>query len=151
MQPAIARVSSAGGKILIALKAAWINANPQYNFSINTSIQNIDEVLHEERINRDGSKKTYEENISQLPDGAFIKVDEKAYLLSDKKLHLWTPFGYKETQPINCRQKSKRTYAAFHCKYVSHWLFASNECLIYLTTTSDCSRFITPLGFIIFI
>ena len=44
-------------------KSSWLKGNPEYHFNEKTSIQKIDEVLHQERINRGGSKVTFEENI----------------------------------------------------------------------------------------
>lgn len=38
-------------------KKRWLNANPEFEFDDGTSIQQIDAVLHAERMNKDGSKK----------------------------------------------------------------------------------------------
>ncbi|MEP6466401.1 MAG: hypothetical protein ABJB05_08845 [Parafilimonas sp.] len=75
-------------------KTAWLKGNPEYNFNAKTSIQNIDEILHNERVNKNGSKKTHLENNNGLPDGTFIAIDNDAYLVFKKHLYLWTPSGY---------------------------------------------------------
>ncbi|MGN6534025.1 MAG: hypothetical protein ACTHK0_19955 [Ginsengibacter sp.] len=77
-------------------KNLWILANPQYHFKDKTSIRDIDKILHCERINKDGSKKTFEVDINNLPDGTFISIDKKAYLFYKKQLHLWSPSGYEK-------------------------------------------------------
>src|SRR3954469_22149992 len=41
-------------------KAAWLKGNPQYGFTIKTSINKIDEIIHAERIDSNGKKVTYE-------------------------------------------------------------------------------------------
>lgn len=81
-------------------KKLWIQANPEYGFSVEISIQKIDRILHAERINKDGTKKTFRENLNKLPDGTFISFEENAFLLFKKHLYLWTPYGYKnQTSP----------------------------------------------------
>lgn len=83
----------------MAFKSAWLKANPKYGFTEQTSIQKIDEILHKERINEDGTKHTYQEHISNMPGGSFISLDNIAYLVFNNELFLWTPFGYKKQQP----------------------------------------------------
>lgn len=75
-------------------KSLWLNGNPQYHFDEKTSIKKIDDVLHKERINPDKSKVTYEEKIDSIPDGTFVLINEKAYLVFKKQIYLWSPFGY---------------------------------------------------------
>ncbi|MGN6193418.1 MAG: hypothetical protein ACTHOB_00655 [Ginsengibacter sp.] len=81
-------------------KKLWIKANPQYQFSDKTSIRDIDKILHAERINADGSKKTYREHLNNLPDATFISLEEKPYLLFKKHLYLWKPDGYEKQNAI---------------------------------------------------
>jgi len=77
-------------------KKLWIQGNRQYNFSDKTSIREIDKVLHNERINKDGTKKMYQEDLNNLPDGTFVSFEESAFLLFKKNLYLWTPYGYEK-------------------------------------------------------
>ena len=74
----------------------WLEGNRQYNFSGKTSIREIDQVLHNQRINKDGTKKMYPEELNKLPDGTIVSFQESAFLLFKKQLYLWTPYGYEK-------------------------------------------------------
>ena len=56
----------------------------------------IDAILHEERIDADGSKRTFKANLADLPDGVFVMVseDHRAYLRWKGRLHPWSSRGY---------------------------------------------------------
>lgn len=82
-------------------KSLWIKGNPEYHFDEKTSITKIDDILHKERIDRGKAKVTYEENIEELPDGAFVLFDNKPYLILDQKMYLWSPFGYDKTNVLS--------------------------------------------------
>ena len=86
-------------------KTAWLKGNPEYQFTAATSIRDIDEILHKERIDKDGSKKMYEENNSNLPDGTFIVVNNQLYVLFQQHIYLWTPFGYTEKKIFKADEK----------------------------------------------
>jgi hypothetical protein len=75
-------------------KSCWIQGNPSYNFTMKTSIKDIDQVLHRERIDSDKKKVTHQSLPSELPDGTFVSIDEHPCLLNQGRLHRWTPFGY---------------------------------------------------------
>ncbi|HET7118852.1 MAG TPA: hypothetical protein VFI29_20340 [Hanamia sp.] len=75
-------------------KSLWLKGNPEYHFDEKTAIKKIDDILHKERINRDRSKVTHGENKNSIPNGTFILIDSNAYLLYDKQIYLWSPFGY---------------------------------------------------------
>jgi hypothetical protein len=51
----------------------------------------IDEVLHEERLQRFHAAR-----LEDLPDGAFVLVDEAPLLVHGDELLRWTPGGYTE-------------------------------------------------------
>ncbi len=54
-------------------------------------------VLQAERL--DGrAKRTHKMPISDLPDGAFVAMDDAAFALRGKKLLRWSPSGYGETK-----------------------------------------------------
>jgi len=76
-------------------KMHWIKGNPGYGFTMETSVQELDKVLHLERISKDKQKRTHEADIQLLPDSAFISLDGQPYLVKGAHLHLWTPFGYE--------------------------------------------------------
>jgi len=81
-------------------KSFWITGNRKLGFDHNTSINNIDKVLHKERIGSKGEKITYKEKIKSLPDGAFVQIDDKTYLLAKEQLYPWTAFGYEAPIPL---------------------------------------------------
>jgi hypothetical protein len=65
------------------------------------SADEMDVVLHPARIGRDGLKVTYRDELNSLPNGTFIELDERPWLVWDHALFLWTPEGYaqKRTRP----------------------------------------------------
>jgi hypothetical protein len=65
-----------------------------------TSIKEIDEVIHQERIDRDMSKITHQCLSSDVAEGAFIVIEDSPYLFSNNRLHRWTPFGYEDSIPM---------------------------------------------------
>ncbi|MGZ3946156.1 MAG: hypothetical protein ACXVJB_14525 [Mucilaginibacter sp.] len=79
----------------VRFKAAWLKGNLEFGFDGKVSIREIDNILHQQRIEVGGKKATYEADLNTLPDGTFILFDNKPYLLADKTLHHWTPFGYE--------------------------------------------------------
>lgn len=76
-------------------KAFWITGNKKSGFDLNTSINEIDKMLHKERIGRKGEKITYKDKLKNLPDGTFVLINNKPHLLANKHLHPWTPWGYE--------------------------------------------------------
>jgi hypothetical protein len=77
-------------------KSFWLKGNPEYHFDEKTSIQEIDKILHKERINRNKTKITFEERIDNIPDGTFVLFNDNAFLFLDQLLFLWSPFGYEK-------------------------------------------------------
>jgi hypothetical protein len=77
-------------------KACWVKGNPEYGFNEKTSIQKIDEILHQERIDRNGSKISYAGDIKNLPDGSFVIYDDKPALIANALIFPWSPFGYEK-------------------------------------------------------
>jgi hypothetical protein len=75
-------------------KSSWIKGNPSSKLSITTSIKYIDEIIHNERI---GKKRNvvHSSRLSDLPDGTFVQMSDRAYLFANGALHGWTPFGYE--------------------------------------------------------
>jgi hypothetical protein len=81
-------------------KTLWLKGNPEYHFDEKTSIKEIDDILHEERIMRDKSKVTFEEKTDSIPDGTFVLIEGKPYLVFEKQMYLWSPFGYEMGIPL---------------------------------------------------
>jgi len=75
-------------------KSLWLKGNPAYGFDDKISIQKIDSIIHAERINRDKTKVTFKENIHNIPDGSFVLFNDEPYIILNKQLFLWSPFGY---------------------------------------------------------
>jgi len=75
-------------------KTCWLKGNPQYGFTEKTSIREIDDILHRERIDHDSNKVTFTASFSDLPAGVFIRIDDKPFLISGGQLYQWSPFGY---------------------------------------------------------
>jgi hypothetical protein len=62
----------------------------------------LDGQLHAERLNPDGSKRRFEANLDELPDGVFLTRRgpvERAYLLWKGRLVVWSPGGYRDRLP----------------------------------------------------
>jgi hypothetical protein len=53
----------------------------------------LDERLHAER------GRLHESALDDLPDGAFVALDEEAWLVLGSELFRWTPGGYSERRP----------------------------------------------------
>src|SRR5215216_1561041 len=77
-------------------KTAWLAGNPGYGFDKKTAIGKIDEIIHHQRIDKNSNKVTFEADIQDLPNGAFIQVNGEPYLVSDGQLYHWTPTGYEK-------------------------------------------------------
>jgi hypothetical protein len=56
----------------------------------------IDRQLHRERLAGRRAKRVYREDLVDLPDGAYIAVDERAWLVWGKTLFAWSALGYTE-------------------------------------------------------
>jgi hypothetical protein len=82
-------------------KVAWIKGNPQYHFDSKVAISKIDEVIHEQRINKDGIKITFKALLKDLPNGVFIEINDQPYLLSNGHRYSWSPDGYGKAYPLN--------------------------------------------------
>ena len=85
-------------------KSFWLKGNPEYGFDEKTSIQKIDDILHRERVNKDGSKVKYEDQLSSLPDGTFIELEGKPYVIFQNGVYEWSPLGYGEKKPLPATQ-----------------------------------------------
>ena len=75
-------------------RSCWLKGNPAYSFTEKTSIDEIDAILHRERMAADGSKQTYREDASALPDGVFVLYADKPYLVVRGRMYPWSPSGY---------------------------------------------------------
>jgi len=68
-----------------------------------TNADHIDAVLHAERLEGRGAgkrKRTHDEQLAALPDGAMISLDGSAWLLWRGRLLQWSPAGYQAQRPL---------------------------------------------------
>ncbi|MES2061211.1 MAG: hypothetical protein V4456_04785 [Bacteroidota bacterium] len=94
-------------KAHIHFKEMWLKGNPQFGFTMKTPVAEIDAIIHRERIAADKSKRTYEANLKDLPDGVFVTFNNSPHLIKAGKLHTWSPAGYD--QPIDFPKTEKIT------------------------------------------
>ena len=104
-------------------KTLWIKGNPEYKFSNTTSIEAIDKILHDERMNADGSKKMYTAGFKSLPEGTFIVMNNNAYLIACNNMYLWSADGYTKRKALPGTTKvdvltPKSIVNTFHTGYV---------------------------------
>jgi hypothetical protein len=78
-----------------AFKEAWRRARGLTSLPF---ADDIDRELHPARIQR-LQKVTYEAAMDSLPDGSFVQMDGRAYLVWTGALLLWTPEGYSGRLP----------------------------------------------------
>lgn len=78
----------------VRFKSHWISGNPEYGFDQRTSINEIDTIIHAERVDRQGGKVTYAASLTDLPTGAFVIHAGQPHLLRGGLLLPWSPFGY---------------------------------------------------------
>jgi hypothetical protein len=90
----------------LQFKNTWLKANSDNYNIVDSKIQTIDSIIHSERIDKDGNKITYIDNLSFLPDGSFVCLfdDLKTYYLYFNNFLLkWNDSGYSDkiTSHIN--------------------------------------------------
>jgi len=86
-------------------KSFWLKGNPATGFTRATTIKPIDDFIHAERINKDGTKITHTTQPGKLPDGSFILLNDLPFLLYKEQLYLWSPFGYEKPIQISMTQE----------------------------------------------
>jgi hypothetical protein len=59
----------------------------------------LDEVLHAERRLGPWRKRTYVADLSTLPDGAYVTLDDTAWLVRGDALYAWSPDRYVAARP----------------------------------------------------
>ncbi len=85
----------------LRFKSFWIKGNPEHNFNMKTSVRKIDTIIHTERIDQEKRKVTHQRILADLPDGAFVLLNDQPFVVTKNLLHRWTPFGYKESISID--------------------------------------------------
>jgi hypothetical protein len=84
-------------------KSLWLLANGErYDLGKDAKIDTIDALIHQERLNKNGSQKTFKANLTTLPDGTFVTLNDaaKAYLWFQHNLYEWSFSGYTKILKI---------------------------------------------------
>jgi hypothetical protein len=82
-------------------KECWIKGNPSHDFTKATSINRMDEIIHLERISTERKKVLHQRRLSDIPDGTFLVINAEPWLYFNKKMHRWTPSGYKDRVDVS--------------------------------------------------
>ncbi len=83
-------------------KELWTAANP--NLVTGQSIKNIDGVLHNERVSKNGTKLLYDDLLKNLPSGTMFmlpKIPNQYFVLRKDKVLKWSPQGYESHPTIS--------------------------------------------------
>ena len=75
-----------------AFQAAWRFAHPGSSGSADA----IDVVLHAERRIRPFSKRTHVADVESLPDGTYVALDDRGWLVLGHEMLAWSPATYVE-------------------------------------------------------
>jgi hypothetical protein len=78
----------------------WAAANPGRFATLVPAADEIDRVLHAERIEESGGRRTYRERLTRLPPGVMAAHDaDGAFLVRADDLLPWSPGGYGSPVP----------------------------------------------------
>jgi hypothetical protein len=80
-------------------RTAWAAGNPRALVADQLSAERIDHVLHADRLEGDGMKRSYQASLNDLPDGVFVTLEgarDHAFLIQGDSLLAWSPGGYRE-------------------------------------------------------
>jgi hypothetical protein len=64
-----------------------------------TGVDAMDQVLHTERLNSDGTQRTFTTSCDLLPDGAFVTIADEPWVVVGSAVHHWSPTGYDTSIP----------------------------------------------------
>ena len=81
----------------LRFRAAWAEAagrDPAISF------EDLDRVLHEERLAARGVMRHWSSDVAGLPDGAMVARGSDAFLVHGGELLRWSPAGYRDPQPF---------------------------------------------------
>lgn len=76
-------------------REAWARGVPHSG----TSADAIDRRLHADRLSGPRLQRTYAEDARHLPDGTYVEVDRRAWVLWAGSLLAWSPSGYVDARP----------------------------------------------------
>lgn len=81
----------------LRFRAAWAQAA---GCDESISFEDLDRVLHEERLSARGVMSRWTAECAALPHGAMVAVEGDAYLVHGGGLLRWSPAGYSDPQPF---------------------------------------------------
>ncbi|MFO0809239.1 MAG: hypothetical protein U0746_11480 [Gemmataceae bacterium] len=79
---------------LLRFKAAWLRGNAAGPFTADSLLPLMDDILHAERLDATGGKRTYRAPLRRLPSGVIVAVGGKPFLWHDGRLRRWSFAGY---------------------------------------------------------
>lgn len=83
----------------VEFRDLWISANPRLAPAVPIRADELDAVLHDDRLTEGGRQRTYQAAPQELPDGTFVMLAGAPHLLWRGLLLLWTPQGYTSHYP----------------------------------------------------
>ncbi|MGE5154801.1 MAG: hypothetical protein ACM3ST_12380 [Bdellovibrio bacteriovorus] len=77
-------------------KDLWLAANPDLAARTDGTMASIDRLVHAERVDGTGQKRTWLAHLAELPDGTMVAPEGTRDMLLWRQgaLHPWTPAGY---------------------------------------------------------
>lgn len=81
----------------LRFRAAWAQAAGRQEA---ITFEELDRVLHEERLAAPGVMRRWRAEPAAVPDGAMVAMEGDAYLVHGGELLRWTPSGYSDPQPF---------------------------------------------------
>jgi hypothetical protein len=85
----------------LLFRACWTEGNRERSGGRIPSADDIDDVLHAERLDGTRGKRTYAERLSRLPSGVIVADEEnRPHLVQERTLAPWTPGGYGPAVPM---------------------------------------------------
>lgn len=87
-------------------RGAWMRGNASLGLPPDVSVDELDRVLHAERVGPGGAKVTFTARLGDLPDGAFVARGEAALLVARGALWEWSPGGYTGRLPLGPTAKA---------------------------------------------
>lgn len=117
-------------------KSLWLAANHDLIPQENPRIREIDAIIHQERIDEIGRKKTFTATLDSLPDGVFaVHPDTMApALLRDNRLWQWSPAGYLPSRLRTDHLSVEVLTAASLVKTISHGYSPQIHQSVFLST-----------------
>lgn len=79
----------------VRFRTAWQSAFPTQAWSVDV----VDRQLHADRRPGPWQKRTFNAPIADLPDAAYIAIDDRAWLLESNTLLEWSPDRYLRRRP----------------------------------------------------